>query len=282
MVTDEKGIYMITNLFRSHRLISGLMTGMLLVMIAGCHKSVLNLQTMTPEEQFIYAKRLFDRKDYYNARIQFTRLVLANPGASIVESAQYYLSETYFKMKEYIVAAAEYEKLIRRMPDSHLIDDARYKIGLCYFELAPGYGLDQEYTKKAITQFELFLEDYPDSDLVPKVEQKMKECQDKLARKEYKTGELYRKMNYYRAALISYNLVLEEHPESPYVDDALYWKGYSQLRLRQWDGAVESFTLLRQEFPASPYQDEVDRRIAEAREKKAYYQKYHAKQAENE
>ena len=108
-----------------------------------CGKQVVNMKELTPEAQFEAAKRLFDKKDYYKAKMQLTVVVLNNPGHSIIEQAQFYLAESHFYLKEYIQAIAEYEKLIRSMPQSPYVDDARYKVGLSYFELSPGYALDQ-------------------------------------------------------------------------------------------------------------------------------------------
>jgi outer membrane protein assembly factor BamD len=219
----------------------------------GCYGKKVNLSTMTPEEQFDYAKRFFDRKNYYNAKMQFTIVVLNNPGHRIIGKAQYYLAESYYHLKEYIMAVGEYEKLIRSLATSEYVDDATYKIGMCYYKLAPVYGLDQEYTHKAILQFQLFLEEFPDSDLKQQVENKLSECRNKLAKKEFKTGELYRKMGYLRAAIISFDSVLGKYYDTPFSDDALYWKGEMQRRLGELLEAQEAFHDLLLKYPQSSW-----------------------------
>ena len=207
----------------------------------GCHRERVNLSQMTPEQQFDYAKQIFDKKDYYKAKMQFTIIVLNNPGHQIIEKAQFYLAESHYYEKEYLLAAEEYEKLIRSLPRSPFVDDARYKIGMCYYKMAPKYALDQEYTYKAISQFQLFLEEFPDSDFRPEVEKQLAVSVNKLARKEFMTGELYRKMSAYPAALISFNAVLERYYDTQYADDALYWKGECHRKLREWDEAEKAF-----------------------------------------
>ena len=82
--------------------------------------------------------------------------------------------------------------------------------------------------------------------------------------------------------MISFDLVLANHPESPYVDDALFWKGCSQIKLRQWDDAIESLTILKQEFPSSPYYKQVDERLEAAEKRKVYYQMLKEKRTEKE
>lgn len=219
----------------------------------GCYGKKVNLSEMTPEEQFAYAKRFFDRKNYYNAKMQFTIVVLNNPGNRIIGKAQFYLAESYYHLKEYVMAVGEYEKLIRSLASSEYVDDATYKIGMCYYKLAPGYGLDQEYTNKAILQFQLFLEEFPNSDLKEQVENKLSECRNKLAKKEFKTGELYRKMGYLRAAIISFDSVLEKYYDTPFSDDALYWKGEMHRRLGELPEAREAFHDLILKYPQSSW-----------------------------
>ena len=56
----------------------------LFMLIAGCNREVVNLREMSPDEQFDYAKRIYDRGDYYKAKMQFTVVALNNAGSKIV------------------------------------------------------------------------------------------------------------------------------------------------------------------------------------------------------
>jgi len=216
---------------------------------------------MTPEEQFAYAKKIFDKKDYYKAKMQFMIITMNNPGNKIVEKAQFYLAESYYHLKEYITAIEEYKKLIRSLPTSPYVDDASYKIGMCYYKLSPGYALDQEYTIKAISQFQQFLEDYPDSELRPEAEKRLAECRNKLAEKEYKNGELYRKMGYYRAAVISFDNVLENYYDTKFADDALYWKGECLKRSGRFEEAEKAFNDFLRKYPRSTRAEKVEKKL---------------------
>ena len=232
----------------------------------GCHGKRVNLRELTPEEQFAYAKQIFDKKDYHEAKTQFTIIVLNNPGGRIIDKAQFYLAETYYNLKEHILAVAEYEKLIRSLPQSPYVDDASYKVGMCYYRLAPGYGLDQEYTHKAISRFQQFLEDYPDSELKTEAEARLAECRNKLARKEFKTGELYRKMGYYRSAIISFDAVIENYYDTEFADDALYWKGECHRRVGEWEASEEAFQNLLAKYAQSPWIVKAEDKLRAVRE----------------
>jgi outer membrane protein assembly factor BamD len=225
----------------------------------------LNSKSSTPMDQLEYAKSVFNKKNYFKAKNLFTVLVLNNPAGQTFEAAQFYLAESEYGLKEYIEAISEYEKLIKSMPQSSYVDDAQYKIGMCYYKLAPGYALDQEYTNKALTQFQQFLEDLPNSELRPEAEKRLAECRDKLAKKEFKTGELYTKMGYYKAAIISFDAVLEEYYDTSYAVDALYLKGVSHQKLGELDQAELAFRSLLVKYPNSFHKSEAEERLKKLR-----------------
>jgi len=229
------------------RLISAVIVVMIFLGF-GCSGKKINYAELTPEQQLEAAKKLFNREKYYAAQEQFRMIVLRNPGNVIVDQAQYYLAESYFYEGKYIMAIEEYEKLIRSLPNSPYIDDAYYKVGLCYYELSPGYALDQEYTYKAISQFESFLARYPDSQLRKQVLEKLQDCHNKLARKVYKTGELYRKMNYLRAAVISYKDVVDEYSDSEFVPNSLYWIVKCNIEMDNIEEAQEYYNKLKSSY----------------------------------
>ena len=247
------------------RLISGILFVLLIQMLAGCGSSSVNLPNLPPEEQLLTAMKTFQKKDYYQAKNQFTIVVLNNRGHRIIEEAQFYLGECHYYLKEYILAIAEYEKLIRTLPRSEFVDDARYKIGMCYYKLAPNYALDQEYTIKAIAEFQQFISEYPESELLETVESRLNECQEKLAKKAYKTGEQYRKMGYYNSAIISYDLMMNEYPDSKYVDDAMYFKGECHRLMSENAEAEKLYQNLIRIYPDSEWKDKAWARIEQLR-----------------
>ncbi len=248
-------------------------TGAFLLCIAflagllGCGKKVLNLRAMSPEEQFEYAKSIFDKKDYLKAKTQMMMVVMNNQGNVIVEKAQFYLAESYYGQKEYLIAVEEYEKLIRSMPRSEYVDDARYKTGMCYYRLSPSYGLDQDYTHKAIYQFQTFLEEFPDSDLKPEVEARLSECRNKLGKKVYKEGEQWRKMGYYRSAILSFNQVIDRYYDTEFLDDAIFWKGDCHMKLEEWEEARTAFQSLLDRNSGGKWEKKMNTRMKKIQKK---------------
>jgi len=215
---------------------------------------------LTADERLELAMKLFDKGDYYDAKTQFRIITLSYSGSTVADKAQFYLGESHFNMKEYILAASEYERLIRVYPNSEYVDDAKYKLGLSYFELSPKYSLDQEYTIKALRQFQEFMEDYYASDLTPQVSKKLMDIRNKLAKKEFSSAEQYRKMGIHSSAIIYYKLVLEKYYDSKFAAKSQYWMGECHRKLKQYDEALAALKLFVEKYPQ-------DENIAKAREK---------------
>ena len=231
-----------------------------LVAFSGMNCSNRKLRKGLPaEERLALAKKMFEKGRYLDAKTEFQVLVVSGAGTAIADEAQFYLAECYYHLKDYVTAVAEYERLIRMFPNSPWVDDAQYKIGMSYFKLSPNPGLDQEFTKKALQAFQVFLEDYPDSELRPEVEERMRQCREKLAEKEFRAGVLYRKMGYHKSALIYFDSVLEEYYDTSWAEKALYWKAKELEKLGEPDKALETYQVFVRRYPQS-------RRLEEVRE----------------
>ncbi len=216
-----------------------------------------------PEERFRLARLMYKNKDYFDAKQQFKIITLNNPGASFVDEAQYFLGESHFHLKEYVLAADEFSRLTRLYPTSPWVDDAQFKIALCDFELSPKASLDQTYTIQAVQNFQRFIEDYPDSDLVPEAERRLNICRTKLSKKEYKAGELYRKLGDYEGAHVYFSSVLENYYDTKFAEPATYWKAQCLFELDRHREARLVFEELLRKHPRSEYADDARKRLEE-------------------
>ena len=216
---------------------------------------------ISAEERFELAKGMFSNKDYLEAKTQFKIITLNNPGINFIDEAQFYLADSHFHMKEYIIAADEYNRLTRLYPRSQWTDDAHFKIALCDFKLSPKPSLDQKYTYQAILHLQSFLEDFPGSELVPEAEKLLAISRGKIAQKELKTGDLYRRLSAHFAALVYYNSVLDNYYDTEFAEGALFWKGECLFRLNRHDEGLEAFQEYVKRYEKSKKRSDAQRRI---------------------
>jgi outer membrane protein assembly factor BamD len=225
----------------------------------GCSSSGGNdLKTEDPEKAFSIAKRKYDKKDYLDAIDDFSFLKVKFPGTSISDKTQFYLADSYFHKDEFILAAYEYESMLKNYTLSPLIPETRYKLGLCYYNLSPKYSLDQEFTNYAIEELQLFVELYPEDKFVPDAEKKLTELRNKLAYKSFKTGELYMKLDDYKAAALYFNSVYENYIDSEWADDAMIGHADALINAKKFEEAGKVLDKFYKLFPKSKLKSKAD------------------------
>ncbi len=205
----------------------------------------------SPTQYFEYAKKKFEEEDYFEAANEFTVVTLRYAGSSVADSAQYFLAESHFNMDEHLIAAAEYEKLIKNMSRSPLVPKAMFKMAESYYRLSPRPALDQEYTFKAIRNYQLFIEEYPNHSLKEKAEKRIAELRNKLAKKKYSNAEIYRKMHEYRAAILYYDQLLNEYYDTDWADDAMFGKIQALMELEDYTKASKEIEKFKSQFAYS-------------------------------
>lgn len=195
-----------------------------LILILSACSSTKDTTTMTAEEHYEYVMEFYEDEDYEDAIKEFQTLLLQYPGSVITDDAQYYLGMSYFNREQFLLAAYEFSKLIRDIPASPFVPDAQFKLADSYYQLSPPYQLDQSYTKKAIEEFQAYIDFFPTSPSIDEAEKKIKELNEKLAEKEYRSATIYEKMEYNRAAIRYYTQVVDTYHDTKYAPMALYRK----------------------------------------------------------
>lgn len=193
------------------------------VIFWGCSSSI-DTVNFSAEEKLNYAVKLYEDEDYEVAVNEFQAIVLQYPGNPVVDDAQYYLGMTRFQRDEFILAAYEFSKLVKNMPASEYLSQGQYMLAECYYQLSPHYSLDQKYSKKAIEEFQAFIDFFPSNEKVAEAESKINELNIKLALKTFESAKIYEKLEYYTAAINYYDDVLEIYHDTPYAPFALYNK----------------------------------------------------------
>ena len=205
----------------------------------------------TPEERFARAKALFDNEDYLDAISEFTVVTLQNQGSAFAPDAQYYLGECRFQRTEYLLAAYEYSVLKRSYPASPRVADSQYKLALCYYYLSPKPPLDQQNTRKAVDEFQSFVEYYPKHPLARDADVKIQELNTRLAKKQYETAVLYGRMSYYKAAILSYDVVIEKFHDTEYAPLAFLGKAEILISRDRYAEAVAEISKFLDRYPNS-------------------------------
>lgn len=219
-----------------------------LLSILACSGTV-DTTKFTADEYFNYALELYNKGDYEQAVIEFQNILMQYPGSTLNDDAQYYLGMTYFKKEQYLLAAYEFSKLIQNYATSPFVPDAQFMLAESYYKLSPPYQLDQSYTKKAIEEFQAFIDIFPSNPKVEEAERKIKELNNKLAQKEYQSALIYEKMEYDKAAMQYYEQVVETYHDTKYAPMALYNKIKIEVRKGMINEALADISLFLSRYP---------------------------------
>ncbi len=162
------------------------------------------------------------------------------------------LGRAHLETREYVSATAQFLRVATEFPRDPEAEAARF--GLCdaYHRLSPRPQLDPEYTNAAITYCESFASIYPGTPQAAQAQAWVAEMRGKLAQKAYENGFFYFRRGLYDAAIVYFNNVVTQFPESPWSSSALLrmTEAYGRLGYREEEAATRA-RLLR-EYPQSP------------------------------
>ena len=201
-----------------------------LIFSGGCSKKT-KIKTGTAQELYadatneLYNKEggfpwLFTGPNYDQILETLKEIQLRYTFSPFATLAEIRTADTYFRQGEYQQAIIEYDQFIKNHPGHNEYEYALYQLALSNYELRASKDRDPTFTRSAIKWFTVFIEEYPDSELVPGAEEKIMECRKILAARQIFIGKFYMKKKNYKAALDRFNIVLEKYSDTKYSDEA--------------------------------------------------------------
>lgn len=169
------------------------------------------------------ALRYYNEGSYTRARQLFENLTLYYRGNEHAEDIAWYYGQSLLKTEYYYNAAYQFKIFSKRYPYSRNAEEAAFLAAYCQYMESPAYTLDQKTTKEAITELEQFANRYPQSTHIPEVNNYLDELRNKLMQKDYEIAVGYYNTESYRAAVVSLERFLNDYPDSPHREQAMYY-----------------------------------------------------------
>lgn len=154
------------------------------------------------------------------AQEMFQAIIKNGPFTKYAALSQFNLGMAYEKQGKVGEAVAEYQTVIDRYPESDLADDALYQIAYVYFQQARAGSNDQTVAQKARDAFQDFLLRYPGSEKAAQAEENLKLLKGRKTQSAIEVARFYDKAQKYKAAVIYYNVVLQQEPGSEEAEEA--------------------------------------------------------------
>lgn len=227
--------------------------------LAGCATSDMERRAKTAEEVYAEAMEAFKDENWVDAQGLFDIIKLQFPASQFADDAQFYLAEINFKRGEYILGAYNYAMVRRMYPSSEHAKDALYKSALCYVEMSPPSDRDQEYTKKAIAAFNEFESAFPRDSLTFEAAKQIRTLRDKLAERYLESARHYVRARSNRAAVIYYDAVIDEYPDSQFFETALVEKASTLIDMKKYDDARVAIDMYKRTVRSGQMRSDIDR-----------------------
>jgi outer membrane protein assembly factor BamD len=204
---------------RMRRLLLPLALGLLAGLLAGCGASTVPA-VHSETERLSQGRRALERREYNVALELLKSYVANNAGGADVDQAIELLGETHLRIKEWGEAQAQFERLLRDYPESDSAAAASFRLGEALWGQSRGPAFDQEFTQKALEQWESYLREYPEHWQNAEAGKRRQSARDRLADKLDRAGNLYLKLRRAEPARIYFQRVLDEYADTAFAPDA--------------------------------------------------------------
>jgi len=151
----------------------------------------------------------------------YDKVVKNGPFSDVAPQAQMKIGTAREKQKNYPLAAKAYEAAADRYHDRpQIAAEALYREGLAFHKEAETAEYDQGTAGQAIATFTDFMTLYPNDNRVPEAQKIIATLKTEQARGNFQIAKFYEKARKWNGALVYYNEVVLQDPNSPFAAEA--------------------------------------------------------------
>ncbi len=248
-----------------------------MLVLASCRSEFETIRTSTdPELILTRANGYYEAEEYQRAQTLYELTIAPFRGRAEAEQIAYRYAYTYYYTEQYVLASYYFKNFATTYGGSSLREEADFMSAYSNYELSPTYRLDQSYSVKAIEGFEEFANRYPNSERVVETNRLIDEMRAKMELKEFESAKLYLDIERYESALVSFENILKDYPETQRAEEIRYL-----MVITEYEFASRSFRLRKGErlekeielaenflgrYPDSRYAEEVSTLLRKSQE----------------
>ena len=164
------------------------------------------------------------------ARMTLQTLINTYPDSEFIARAKLAVADSWYDeggstaMQQ---AEIEYKDFITFFPNMPEAVEAQLKIANIHYQEMEKPDRDYTHAMRAEEEYRALIQEYPDSKLVPKAKQRLREVQEVLADREFGIGRFYYLRMAYPASIARLKTLVDRYPLYSGADQALYLLGQS-------------------------------------------------------
>ncbi len=246
-----------------------------------------NVNSKQPDKVLFDKAMLSMKKGRFDvARLTLQTLLNTYPDSEYRMRAKLAVGDTWFKeggAAALTQAEAEYKDFITFFPNAPEAAEAQMKVGDIYYQQMEKPDRDYTNAQRAEEEYRIMINQFPDSALVPRAKQKLRDVQEVLAERETEIGLYYDSRENYPAAIARLDTVVDTYPLYSKSDQALIGIGDAyagqarrvqiapglpgavreRLAAMYNDRAAEAYAKVITRYPMAPHvEDARDRLVA--------------------
>lgn len=180
-----------------------------------------------PEKSFAIAKEPYEDESYEIALTKLGEFKSRFPYSKYAVEAELMIANAHFELGQFTEAALAYEQFVKLHPKHPKADYAMFRIGESYWQDSPEeIDREQEYTLKAIDEWQKLIDRNPQSEYAVKARELIKQGQRRVADSIAFIFRFYCKQEIYHACAYRAIQLADEYAE------------FSDLRIEALEAAV--------------------------------------------
>lgn len=201
-------------------------------------------------------------RDAINA---FDTLLRNYPSSPYLAEARLGMGQSYYRqgrVDSLILAIDAFQAFLTYHPSHKYVDYAQYMVAMTYVEQMRTPDRDQAPTRRAISAFDVFLENYPDSRLYASAAAERLKAIDSLARHEWEVARWQASRDEdWDAAVDRVEYALAEYPETTLKCDLVFILAEAYRRGARNEDALASYRRVVDEYPGCELVKDAQERI---------------------
>jgi outer membrane protein assembly factor BamD len=252
---------------------------LLALAFASCSEYNRILKNPDLELRYTYAKRYFEEGKYNRSIALLEDLVRFFAGTAHAEESLFLLAQSFYNSRDFVSATRVFTQYYNTFPSGQFVESAMFYSAYGMYLASPDPRLDQTNTYLAITEFQRFIDRFPQIERAQQAISYLFELQEKLAYKELRSAQLYLNLgsfmgNNYESAVITAREAMRSYPFSIHIEDyqmiilrARYqFATNSALHMQpeRFRMVVDEYYNYRNMFPEGQFMSEAERYYREA------------------
>ena len=218
-------------------------------------------------DKILYEKAMNDIKHarYDTARLSLETLINTYPDSEYLAKAKLAIGDSYYQeggMTGLTQAVAVYQDFITFFPFLEEASYAQMQIAMAHYRRMEKSDRDRSEALEAEAAFQTFIQKYPNTELTPKAEQRLREVQEVLADGDFRIASFYYLRRVDKAAAPRLIDLVNRYPLYSAADRANWMLGAIYERNEHNDMAATYYTRLVKQYPLSPLAAEAKTKLA--------------------